>query len=495
MEGLVAIRSPHPARLRAAVLAAWVVWLAAGSPAGRAQEPTAPAPARARFGVPTFDGQTEPTRSAPDTPQPPATLDRQALRQLIREEVQAEQVHKKEEEKQNRAGSEGEKEKRSETAADENKKQESAWSEVGKDLQLKATWDNGFVAQTADKSFRVHLGGRLEWDNSWSTQDANLLVGQAAGDHVQDGTLFRRARPRADGTLWEFVDSAAEANFVTVQDISNVESQDVQVGSVGLGDFWLGVHHVPLLGTVRFGHLEAPIGLERYSSSNAWYYMERSSLYDAFLGPNNYQDGVLAFNSYLDNRVTLAGFASWVNKSTIQSFGFGGGDTKYGVSARVTALPVWDAEGRFLVHVGAGGGYQGLVGHAFEVASRPLLRAGAGRGQTPNLLLTGTFFTPRGASVVDLEWAAVLGPFSASAEYALATLADVFDSFDGTNFSGSHGDVTYQAAYVEAGWFLTPGDYRRYDKKTGTWARTVPLENAFLVRGADGCWHHGCGAV
>ena len=71
---------------------------------------------------------------------------------------------------------------------------------------------------------------------------------------------------------------------------------------------------------------------------------------------------------------------------------------------------------------------------------------------------------------------------------------DVFDTFDGVTFSGPRGDVTYQAFYVEGGFFLTPGDYRRYDKKTGTWARTVPQQNAFFGRCTDGCgW--GLGAI
>jgi phosphate-selective porin OprO/OprP len=434
--------------------------------------------------MPVFDSQ-------PGQEAPSPTNDREALKGLIREELQAERARQTGGEKKQEPARAGGKEQKKEDA----KKEEPGWSEVGKDLQLKATWNNGLVARTADDAFRVHLGGRLEWDNTWSTQNDNLLVGAAAGDRVQDGTLFRRARLRADGTAWEFVDFVAEVNFVTIQDISNVQNQDVQVGSVGLSDFWLGFHDVPLLGSVRLGHLKAPVGLERLTSSNAWYYMERSSLYDAFLGPNDYQDGLLVFNSYLDDRVTLAGCVSWVNKATIQSFGFGADDSKYAFSARATALPVYQAEGQVLVHVGAGFGHQGLVDHTFAVANRPLLRAGAGRNQTPNLLFTGQFFTPNGASLVDLEGAAVCGPFAVSAEYAVAHVADIFDSFDGTTFSGSRGDVTYQAAYVEAGYFLTPGDYRRYDRKTGTWARTVPQENSFLVRGADGCWVHGTGAV
>ena len=40
-------------------------------------------------------------------------------------------------------------------------------------------------------------------------------------------------------------------------------------------------------------------------------------------------------------------------------------------------------------------------------------------------------------------------------------------------FSDPRGDVTYQGFYVEGGFFLNPDDYRRYDKKSGTWDRQL----------------------
>ena len=149
---------------------------------------------------------------------------------------------------------------------------------------------------------------------------------------------MRRARFRADGRLWEFIDFACEVNFANIQDVSNVDNDIVQVGSVGLTDFYVTFREVPWLGNVRVGHVQAPISLERYSSSNAWYYMERSSMFDAFYNPNDYQNGVVVFDSYLDDRVTLAGSAAWIGKSDVQSFGFGANEGKYGVGGRVTGL-------------------------------------------------------------------------------------------------------------------------------------------------------------
>jgi phosphate-selective porin len=61
--------------------------------------------------------------------------------------------------------------------------------------------------------------------------------------------------------------------------------------------------------------------------------------------------------------------------------------------------------------------------------------------------------------------------------------------------SGPVGRVSYQGFYVESGYFLSRGDYRRYNRKTGAWDRTTPLENAWFLKGKDGRVSVGRGAV
>ena len=274
-------------------------------------------------------------------------------------------------------------------------------------------------------------------------------------------------------------------NFANIQDVSNVDNSTVQIGSVGLTDCYVQFREFPVFGNVRLGHVQAPIGLERYSSSNAWYYMERSSMFDAFYNPNDYQNGVVVFDSYWDDRVTLAGSAAWIGKSDVQSFGFGTNEGKYGTGGRLRHCPSTRRRDGTCCTSAAAISTRLLVDHRFSVASRELFRAGAGSNDTPNLIFTGTFFSPNGGDVANVEAAMVSGPFSLSSEYAIAHVNDVFET---STFTGPRGDVTYQAVYVESGLFVTPGDQRRYDKKTGTWARTNPQENAYLVR-QRGCPH------
>ena len=136
-------------------------------------------------------------------------------------------------------------------------------------------------------------------------------------------------------------------------------------------------------------------------------------------------------------------------------------------------MPVYEDEGQRLVHLGIAYSYSGTDENNFAAANRPLVRAGAGSQEVSNILNTGSFFTPDPVQILNVELAAVLGRLSLSGEYQLARGTNVFDQFSGGVFSGPHGNVTYQACYAEAGFFLTPGDYRRYDKKAGVWGRQV----------------------
>lgn len=363
---------------------------------------------------------------------------------------------------------------------------EAEWVEVGKDLKLnRDVWEHGIRMETGDGAFSFHTGGRFDFDNTWYRHDPNLPF------VLDDGTAFRRARFRADGTLWELIDFAAELNLANIQDINSLDST-VQVGSVGLRDFWVQFREVPLVGNVRIGHLKAPISLERMTSSNYWYYMERSPGHDAFLNPVEYSNGVMLFDSWLDDRLTGAAAFCKTGRTTINPFGFDSADGQYGVFGRLTALPVYADEGRTLVHVGVGAFHIDPDGNAVSTGDRPLVRSGGG-GQIPNLLRTGTFFTPDGPTAATAEAALVLGRFSLSGEYTVVVTPNNFSAFDGLRFSGPRGTAVYHGAYVEAGFFLTPGDYRRYDRKRGAWARTEPVQNAFIVCGETGdvCWGRG----
>ena len=57
-------------------------------------------------------------------------------------------------------------------------------------------WDNGAVMESDDKAYRFHIGGRLDFDNTWYGGKSDLPFS------LQDGSDMRRARLRADGSGW-----------------------------------------------------------------------------------------------------------------------------------------------------------------------------------------------------------------------------------------------------------------------------------------------------
>ena len=67
-----------------------------------------------------------------------------------------------------------------------------AGHEVGSDLKMTASWKDGLELSTANKDFRVHIGGRTQFDVGWFSVDQN--VNQNINIPYGDGMDFRRAR-------------------------------------------------------------------------------------------------------------------------------------------------------------------------------------------------------------------------------------------------------------------------------------------------------------
>ena len=341
--------------------------------------------------------------------------------------------------------------------------------------RLNAYWDYGVVLESSDKAFRFHIGGLLEFDNTWYRQTGTLPF------LLQDGSDMRRARLRADGSIGETVDFATEVNFANIQDVTN-EDTTTNIGSVGLDDFYVAFKQVPVVENVLIGHLKQPIGLEHSTGASNQSYMERSDGHDAFFQPFEFVTGIKVFNSYWDDRATAALSLARVGKQTVSPFAFGSGPGEYGVTGRLTCLPFYQDDGRYLVHLGIGYEYSGTDDNNFYAANRPLVCAGAGSQEVPNILYTGTFYTSDPVQLMNAEIATVVGRFSMSAEYQILRGTNIFGQYSNGVFSDPRGNVTYQAFYVEAGVFLNPEDYRRYNKKDATWGRQVTQGESSAVQ-------------
>ncbi len=370
---------------------------------------------------------------------------------------------------------------------DAKKKQAAAdGSVVGTDLKLNATWNHGLQVETADKAFKIHVGGRTQIDGVWMNADDRVMFGPGGVGRVDDGVEFRRGRFLIEGQFYEVFTFACEYDFVNSFNTANTNVNGVTALVNGPTDLWIQMNQLPVIEHIRVGNQKAPIGFEHLTSSRWLNFMERSFAFDAFIGglDNGFRPGIQAFGTLADDRISWAGGVFKNNQSV---FGFNVGDGEYDVTGRLTALPVYEADGRCLVHVGLGVSHRDLDNDNVRFRARTLLRNGPAAAHTTllNIVLGGDSQT-----LVVPEFVVVMGPWTVQAEY--------FGTWvDGANFPATNktdrGTTFYQSAYVEVLYFLT-GEHRRYDKKYPRFDRVIPNENFFLVKDEQGGMAAGWGA-
>ena len=97
-----------------------------------------------------------------------------------------------------------------------------------------------------------------------------------------------------EGTFWE-----------TFEYRWNFALENNQYSTVGLDEFWIGDNKLPVIGSVRVGHVKTPMGLEgdMNSSSRCMTFMERSSYSEAIELNQNFGNGIWFGNTYLDDRL------------------------------------------------------------------------------------------------------------------------------------------------------------------------------------------------
>jgi phosphate-selective porin OprO/OprP len=384
---------------------------------------------------------------------------------------------------------------------------------VGDDLRLSVSWDGGgFRFKSADEAFSLHMGGRLMTDEVWWTQSPGLRqspipppgsplrlitgVGPGIGN-LLDGFFIRRARFVADGAVFQTIEFKTEFDFENYNSISFDES-------------YVGARDLPLFDTVRIGQTHCPFGLEAYTSSRFLPMLERSPLFDAFY--QEFAPGIFTNMTFLNQRVTMQHMFHRID-NFIQFNGASFGDGKYAYSGRLSALPIYENDGRCLLHLGLAYQFRkGAVPQDFNggtvlpsppdpavtnntdlvrFRTRPSLRDAVGlQGNGARVIDTGNIIADHIQSVnAELLW--YWGPLWVQSEACLAHTDNAF--FPASSAATARGDLNYFGTYAQMGYFLT-GENRGYDKRFGKYDRVRPLENFFLVRDENGRVQYGLGA-
>lgn len=360
----------------------------------------------------------------------------------------------------------------------EKKSAEPEWYEVGSDVSMSANWKSGLELESKNKDFKVHVGGRVQFDSGWFNAADSVQNSLPAAARFRDGVDFRRARLAIYGTMYEQTEWWAEFDFVN--------SAGAPVTTVTAPtDLWWQFKEVPMFGNIRVGNVKEPIGFDHLTSSRFLNFMERSFDQDAFYGGfnNGFTPGVVAFDSFLEDRMT---WAAGIFKNTANPFGANAGGGEYSATVRLTGLPWYVDEGRGLLHLGV----SARTADPDEGTTRFRTRADARSGLSQNWPIiadTGIIRTDN-SQTVNAELVAVLGPLSVTAEFLTNWTQDA-GRVGGPNV----GTLVYRGGYVEALYFLT-GEHRAYNRKTGVFDRVVPDGNAFLVKDEDSNWLFGRGA-
>lgn len=317
--------------------------------------------------------------------------------------------------------------------------------------ELTASWSDGLSLQSADKSFKMKIGGRVMNDWVWFDQsDSN----KAYYDNIQDGTVFRRARLVVSGTVHQYILFKSEFDFAGAAKSGK---------EVAFKDVYMGITGIPYMGTIQMGHQKEPFGLEVLTSSNNLTFMERSPS-GAFAPERN--TGIRQHNAYAGDRLTLM---TGIFRETDDG-GRHSGDGKYVGTARLTGLPWSDSEKGGLLHLGA----------AFSQRNPDSKAAFDAR---PSSYLAPKFVEVSGAAdavqLVGGEAAFVYGRFRAQGEYVVASVdADASD------------DPSFQGYYVYGSALLT-GDKYRFKKSEAAFESVIPKKHFRQDGKGAGAWEVG----
>ena len=295
---------------------------------------------------------------------------------------------------------------------------------------------------------KLHIGGLTQFDVVGISTDDDL---QDAGfDDQGSGAEFRRARLSMDGEVGENLIFKAEYDFAD--------------GDTDFADVWVGLQRLPYAGRALAGHFKEPMSLEEITSDRFITFMERALPVLAFSPARN--SGVGVFNTAFEQRMTWAvgGFRD------VNNFGDGFSQSSpYEVTARITGLPVWQDDGRTLVHAGYSYSHRFRDSDTVDFDPRPEVNLSDPLVDTDDI-------DSEGVDVFGVELATVVGPVSVQAE----VLDALVNQQDG-------GDENFWGAYGYASWFVT-GESRGYDPKIGAFGRTSPKNPFSISKSQWGAW-------
>jgi phosphate-selective porin OprO/OprP len=321
-------------------------------------------------------------------------------------------------------------------------------------------WEEGLHIDSAKENFRLKIGGKFMVDGGKIDADGTMKNAFPGIENETEGLVFRYLMPYVSGSYSDHLDFKFEMDFASIRDFREI---------------WVDFKRIPYLGHIKVGHFGQPMSLEDQTSSRDITFMERALPVLAF--PPGNDMGVMAINTAFGERMTWAAGYFRITGS-FSDLGEGrnqlGNNLGSSLAGRVTYLPIYGNEGRYLLHLGLSYNRQFIdvrrADSQVRFSARPETYLTDRR-----IVDTGVFFAD-GVEIFNPELAWVAGPLSFQSEY--------FRTFI---YSGETGNPVFWGWYVQGSYFLT-GEHRPYDRQYGVFDRVRPKKNFAPFKGHWGAW-------
>jgi phosphate-selective porin OprO/OprP len=322
------------------------------------------------------------------------------------------------------------------------------------------SWKEGLLIDGPRENFKLKVGGKFMADLGKIDADGTMKNAFPGIANEKEGLVFRYLMPYVSGSYSHYLDFKLEMDFANIRDVK---------------DIWVDFKNIPYLGHIKVGHFGQPMSLEDQTSSRDITFMERALPVLTF--PPGLDMGVMAVNTALGERMTWA-FGVFRIMGSFTDVG----EAKdrltnalgTSLAGRLTYLPWYDYEGRYLLHLGLSYNRQFIDVRRSDSEIR--FSARPETYLTDNRIVdTGVFFA-EGVEMFTPELAWVAGPLSFQSEY--------FRTFI---HSGDTGNPVFWGWYVQGSFFLT-GEHRPYDRQYGVFDRVRPKKNFAPGKGQWGAW-------
>lgn len=345
----------------------------------------------------------------------------------------------------------------------------SAQAEI-EDMKVRLAQMEAMMAKKADKPAPAKgfsapkIGGRFFLDQYYVLNQNDDSRGAYLNGH--NNTRIREARITATGTGYGFLDYKIEAGFEKSSQVS-------------LKDVYLGIQNVPILEYVRVGNQYVEdAGSEICNGTTNYTFMEAPSP-----GGNQFTSrrvGISSRHLFNNDRGRLF-LGVYDARNISDTKAYKGGDS-HGVmlNGRFTYAPMFQQDGRCMFLYGA------YYSYTSDYDKHDKSVYPGGFDVDIKTLNTGGEFSSDAYHKAGFELVYQYGELCLQTDWYV-------QKFTNVNTVGGD-DCTNYGGFVMARYFLTPGDYRKYNKQAAAWGAVNVCRPFVLIDHCGVNYMKGCGA-